>query len=142
MKLNFCSFFHALCLMKMTSHCQQKLPKWTSLQTWGRSQITWNISKVSQKTLFSFVLAFSTFIKRTKIFVFHSSFIRKNGKKCPSLREKSFCFSKSFFPTLKEKSFCLAKAFFPLQKDFRVAHFLTKISKIWNSYKKQQIHNL
>ena len=67
---------------------------------------------------FSFVLAFSTFIKRTKIFVFHSSFIRKNGKKCPSLREKSFCFSKSFFPTLKEKSFCLAKAFFLWQKDF------------------------
>ena len=29
---------------------------------------------------FSFVLAFSTFIKRTKIFVFRSSFIRTNEK--------------------------------------------------------------
>ena len=34
----------------------------------------------SKMNIFSFVLAFSTFIKRTKISVFHSSFIRTNDE--------------------------------------------------------------
>ena len=105
---------------------------------------TWWKSKAPRNEIvfFSFVLAFSTFIKRTKIFVFHSSFIRKNGKKCPMLREKSFCFSKSFFPTLKEKSFCLAKAFFLWQKDFsfRVGKkFLPKLKILWFGEKSNEI---
>ena len=58
------------------------------------------------------------------------------------MREKSFCFSKSFFPTLKEKSFCLAKAFFLWQKDFsfRVGKkFLLKLKILWFGEKSNKI---
>ena len=120
-------------------HCQCNECGWTS---YSKSELKDHFIAVHKENIFSFVLAFSTFIKRTKIFVFHSSFIRKNGKKCPSLREKSFCFSKNFFPTLKEKSFCLAKAFFLWQKDFsfRVGKkFLPKLKILWFGEKSNKI---
>ena len=59
------------------------------------------------KYYFSFVLAFSTLLKKDKNFFSHSSFIVKNDIKIATTKEKYFLHVKNIFPTTREKYFLL-----------------------------------